>query len=786
MRIITLLFLFISTISFSQNYILKGKVKNASTGEGVAFATVKVEALSMGATTDFDGNYSLSLKAGQYLLKIECFGYQTATVTVSVEQDMKYDFKLVEQVNELEEVVIETEPLDANVTKVEMSVEKLDIEEVKKMPAFLGEVDVIRSIQLLPGVSTVGEGATGFNVRGGNVDQNLILLDGAPIYSSSHLFGFFSIFNSDAVKDLTLYKGGIPAQFGGRLSSVLEINQSEGNNERISLKGGIGIVASRLTVGGPMKKGASKGTWQISGRRSYADLFLKLSPDSSINSNIAYFYDLNAKATYKLNEKNKLFLSGYYGKDVFKFGDAFGFSWGNATTTARWQHTFSDSLYANTSLVYSNYGYNLGVPSGENEFKWTSQIQNVNLNSDFQWIYSSVSSFKFGLQLNSYFFNPAKIEPGPENTTFNAFELDKERAYQPDLYASHELKLNKKISMEYGMRYSSFYKMGQENVYLYKEGVPQYDSTVVDTLNFKSGEVVKSYHNLEPRLGIKVGIDSTSSIKVSYNRMNQYVHLISNTTSAVPFDVWRSSGYYIEPARVDQYVVGYFKNYKDNMFETSVEVYYKQLTNLVDYKNGADLIFNKNLEADLLKGKGRAYGLELMVRKKRGDFTGWFSYTLSKTERKVAGNTPEETINGGDWYAANYDKRHNLTLVLAYELTKRWSVSANFTYSQGRPITVADGKAVYSGITYPTYTSRNNSRVPNYHRLDFGATLQGKHNDEHRWKSSWVFSIYNVYARRNAFSVYSKTVDQATSTVQDYQLSILGTFVPAVTYNFEF
>lgn len=786
MRLIIAFFCLVSVHVFAQTYTLKGKVKNASTGESLPFATVKVESLVLGATTDFDGHYSLKLNKGTYLFKVQSFGYQTQEVEVAVASNMLYDFKLTELVNQLDEVVIESGISDANITKVEMSVEKLDMEEIKKMPAFLGEVDVIRSIQLLPGVSTVGEGATGFNVRGGNVDQNLILLDGAPIYSSSHLFGFFSVFNSDAVQDLTLYKGGIPAQFGGRLSSVLEINQSEGNADRVSLQGGIGVVASRLTVGGPIKKEKTKGTWQLSGRRSYADLFLKLSPDSSLNSNTAYFYDLNGKASYKLNENNKLFVSGYYGKDVFKFGDDFGLAWGNTAATARWQHTFSDSLFVNTSLVYSNYGYSLGVPSGENEFTWSSRIQNVNLNSDFQWVYSAKSSFKFGVQLNSYFFNPAIIEPGPNNLTFNGFKLDKERAYQPDLYATHEVKVSQKISMEYGIRYSSYYKLGHEDVSMYKEDVPKYDSTITGRKQFKSGEVVNSFHNLEPRLGIKFGIDSTSSVKLSYNRMNQYVHLISNTTSAVPFDVWRSSGYYINPARADQFALGYFRNFENNMFETSAEVYYKQLSNLVDYKNGAELIFNKNLEADLLSGKGRAYGLELMVRKKRGDFTGWFSYTLARTERKVSGDTPVETINGGEWYPENYDKRHNLTLVMAYEVSKRWSVSANFTFSQGRPITVADGKAIYSGITYPTYTGRNNSRVPNYHRLDFGATLQGKRNDERRWKSSWVFSVYNVYARKNAFSVYSKTVDQATSTVQDYQLSILGIFVPAVTYNFEF
>lgn len=781
MRLLIAFFCFISVSVFAQTYTIKGKVKNASTGDNLPFATVKVASITLGTTTDFDGSYSLKMPQGTYLFKVQCFGYQTQEIELTVNQDLKYDFKLQEVVNQLDEVVIEMEAADANVAKVEMSVEKLEMEEIKKMPAFLGEVDVIRSIQLLPGVSTVGEGATGFNVRGGNVDQNLILLDRAPIYSSSHLFGFFSIFNSDALENLTLYKGAIPAQYGGRLSSVLEINQAEGNSDRVSLKGGLGLVSSRLTVGGPIKKKESKGTWQVSGRRSYADVFVRLSPDSTINNNVAYFYDLNGKGTYRLNENNKIALSGYYGRDVFKFGDDFGFDWGNATASAQWDHTFSDSLFSTTSLIYSNYAYSLGVPSGEFEFDWNAKVENVNLHSDYEWIYSSASTFKWGIQLNSYFINPGVATPGPLNTTFNGLALPKERAYEPNLYASHSLKLSKRVSMEYGLRYSSFYKMGEEETYVYKEGQPKFDTTVVDTINFKSGEVVKSFHALEPRLGIKIGLDSTSSIKLSYNRTKQYIHLISNTTGAVPFDLWRPSGYHINPATADQFALGYFRNFEDNMYETSAEVYFKWMQDLVDYKNGAELLFNETLEADLLAGVGRAYGLELMVRKKKGDFTGWFSYTLSKTERRVSGNTPEERINNGDWYAANYDKRHDLTLVFAYELSKRWSVSANFTYSQGRPITVSDGLAVYEGIYYPTYTGRNNTRIPDYHRLDLGATLQGKHNDERRWKSSWVFSIYNVYARRNAFSVYYKPEERS-----DVQLSILGTFVPSATYNFEF
>lgn len=784
MKSLVIIFCCIVQLGWAQVYTVKGKVTDASTGEALPYATVKIEGQPIGSTTGFDGKYSVKLKEGVYSIKVEAFGFAPFAEELTVTGDVVKDIQLTETINELEEVVITGEAPDKNVSAVEMSVETLEIEEIKKMPAFLGEVDVIKSIQLLPGVTTVGEGASGFNVRGGNQDQNLVLLDDAPIYSSSHLFGFFSIFNSDAVKEIKLYKGGIPAEYGGRLSSVLDITTAEGDREGVHGKGGIGVVSSRFTIGGPINKEKKKGTWQIGARRSYADVFLGLSSDTTISENVAYFYDLNAKGSYKLNDNNKLFFSGYYGRDVFAFGKDFGFDWGNATATTRWAHTFNDSLFSDVSLIYSRYSYKLGVPEGENAFDWRSIIDNFNLHADFKWIKSEKSKVKFGIQMDSYFFNPAIITSPNNESLVAAFNRPKERAIQPNFYGSHEYKLNDKISMEYGVRYSTFFKMGKETVYQYKTGSAKYDSTIVDSTQFSSGEIVKAYHGLEPRFGIKYSLDSVSSIKFSYNRTKQYIHLISNTTGAIPFDVWKSSGEHIQPATADQIAVGYFRNMNKNMYEFSGEVYYKNITDLVDYKDNADLILAPNIETELLTGKGRAYGLELMLRKKKGKTSGWLSYTLAKTERQVDSDIKAERINEGEWYNASYDKRHDITLVMAYEISKRWSVSANFTYAQGRPITLSDGVYEYNGYKYQTYSSRNSSRVPTYHRLDFGATLQGKKNDLRKWKSNWVFSIYNVYRRRNAFSVYTKTEDDGRS--QDYQLSILGTMVPAVTYNFEF
>ena len=781
-RFAVVFFLFLTSVGFAQ-ITLKGTVTD-QTGELLAFATVKSVTESKGVTTSFDGKYSLDLKAGEHILVVEAFGYTKQEVTIQLKADLVKNFKLQESVNVLEEVVITGKAPDENVSKVEMSVETLVMDDVKKLPAFMGEVDVIKTIQLLPGVTTVGEGATGFNVRGGNTDQNLVLMDDAPIYSSSHLFGFFSIFNSDAVKDVKLYKGGIPAQYGGRLSSVLDIHQAEGNSEKLSGKGGIGVVSSRLTVGGPMKKDQNRGTWLVAGRRSYADVFLRMSSDPELNQNVAYFYDLNGKASYKLNDNNKLFFSSYYGRDVFRFGKDFGFKWGNGTATLRLNHTFSDSLFVNVSLVHTNYSYGVGVPEGENAFDWTSKIMNYNLNVDYNWIASAKSKLSYGGQLNTYFYKPGEAVPGPENVNFEAIKVARERGVEPNLYVSHEYMLSDKLTAQYGLRYSSYFSLGGNTIYNYQDDIPKSNATIVDSTVYGSGEVIKQYHGLEPRLGVKYSLDSTSSVKFSYNRTRQNVHLISNTTSSVPFDVWKSSGAFVKPAIADQIATGYFRNFKDNMYETSVEVYYKWMQNLVEYKNGAELLLNPTLETELLTAQGRAYGSEFMVRKKKGKFTGWLSYTWAKTERKVDSEFIEEQINGGEWYPSNYDKRHDMSLVGAYDISKRLNVGLNFSYAQGRPVTLSDGQFIYDNYTYFNYSDRNQSRIPNYHRLDLSATLQGKKNDIRRWNSSWVLSIYNVYGRKNPYSVYTKTDENGLA--QDYQLSILGSVLPAVTYNFEF
>lgn len=769
-----------SLLAWSQEYKLSGTINDSESGEPVAFVSVKDLTSGKGTTTDFDGNYALNLEKGSHDIEVRFFGYQTAVQSVDLSANQELDFKLVPEGVMLEQVEITGEKLDKNISAVEMSTNELDIEEVKKLPAFLGEVDVIKTIQLLPGVTTVGEGATGFNVRGGNIDQNLVLWDNATIYSSSHLFGFFSIFNSDAVDDLKLYKGGIPARYGGRLSSVLDVSQRQGNNEEIRGSGGIGVVSSRFTLDGPIKK--DKATFLVSGRRSYADLFLRLSPDTTLNQNVAYFYDFNTRLDYDIDENDKLSVSGYLGRDVFRFGDLFGFDFGNGNVAVNWMHSFSDSTFLNTYLTYNSYKYTFSFPDF---FDWTSLIQNYSLQGDLKKIVNDRHTIEYGGQVNYYRFRPASVEfQGALDEAFQDFDLDNEFAVESGFYFSDEFKVNDRFSLQAGLRYSQFAALGEVESVNYQEGVPLDEETAIDTTQFGPGEVVEFYHGLEPRLGIKYMVDSTSSVKLSYMRTRQHLHLVSNTTNGLPIDVWKVSDEFTRPAIADQIAVGYFRNFMDNMIETSVEVYYKEVTDILDYKNGADLLLNPTLETELLQGIGRAYGMELLVRKTKGDLTGWFAYTLSRTEIKVDGEDPSEKINNGDWYRANYDKPHDVTLVGSYEFTERFSIGANFTYSTGRPFTIPDAKYQIAGINVPNYLLRNQDRIPSYHRLDLSATIKNKLKKDRRWKSSWAFSIYNVYARRNPYSISFRDGDNGS--LETVQLSILGTILPAVTYNFEF
>jgi len=755
---------------------LSGYIKDSSNGEELIGSTVYVQELKLGTVTNLYGFYSLSLDPGTYTIVFGFIGYEPITETIDLQTSTKRDLELSTKETLLKEFVVTAEQEDQNVTSIEMSVEKMDMKTVKKIPQLLGEADIVRSITLLPGVTTVGEGASGFNVRGGAVDQNLILLDEAPVYNSSHLFGFFSVFNSDAIKDLKLYKGGIPARYGGRLSSVMDVRQREGNMKKFAGSGGVSLISSRLTLEGPLKK--DKGSFMIAGRRSYGDLFLKLS--ENLKDNVVYFYDLNAKVNYKFNDKNRLFISGYLGNDVWKFGDAFSAQWGNTTASIRWNHIFGDKMFSNFTGIYSDFAYSIGVPTGTQAFNWESHVYNYNLKSDFSYFINPKNTVEFGGQALFYRFLPGKAEGVGDNTIFNQIELEHQHAFEPSAYISYEQKPTDKLTLQYGVRYSFFMNMGETKVNEYASGTPTDQDDIVGTRDYDWFETVKSYGGFEPRFSVNYGLNDASSVKASYNRMRQYIHLVSNTTSPTPIDVWTPSGKYIKPAIADQIALGYFRNFKDNIFEASAEVYYKQFQDLLDYKDGAQLLLNENLETEFLSGDGRAYGLELQIKKKKGRATGWVSYTLARTERIVEG------INNGEYYPSNYDKTHDVSVVGSYSLNEKWELSANFAYMSGRPITYPDSRYIYDGKVVPHYNNRNGANTPDYHRLDFSATMTPRKNADRRWQSSWVFGLYNVYRRRNPYSIFFRQSETNPAETEAVRLAVFGEVIPSITYNFNF
>ena len=669
-----------------------------------------------------------------------------------------------------------------------MSVNKLSISAIKKMPVVLGEVDVLKSILLLPGVTNAGEGASGFNVRGGGADQNLILLDEATIFNSSHVFGFFSVFNPDAIKDLKLYKGGIPARFGGRASSVLDIYQKDGNSKDFHVNGGIGLISSRILAEGPLVK--DKGSFLIGGRSSYAHLFLKLSEEQKDNA--AYFYDLNTKLSYKLNPNNSLYLSGYFGRDVFSLRNSFTNIYGNTTVNLRWNHLFSEKLFSNLSLIYSDYYYGLDLDFVG--FKWDSGIKNYNIKYDFKNYISDKFKLNYGVNSIYYEFNPGTIRPSNPDSGINFEQLDKKYAFEPALYLNAEHDISNKISLSYGLRYSMFYRLGESNVNLYQDNNPVlfnpelkiYEkATPIGQKSFSRNQVIQSFNYLEPRFSAAYQLNEDQSIKASYNRMVQYLQLISNTSSPTPLDVWTPSDNFIKPQIADQVALGFFKNFNDDKYSFEVETYYKKVQNRLDYIDGADLIANNAIEQIILNGQLRSYGLELLLRKNEGKLNGWISYTLSRSEQQTPGRTPLETgINNGQWYNSVYDKLHNLAVTSSYTLNDKWSFGANFALQSGQPVTFPTGQYEYLGIVVPSYGLRNKNRLPAYHHLDIAATLTPKSNNNRQWKGEWVFSIYNLYNRRNAASInFRQNAD--TGANEAVRTSIFG-IVPAVSYNFKF
>ena len=763
-RILILSLIFFSSTVFAQNYTISGNITDAATGEDLIGATVFIMGTSIGTTANTYGFYSLSLPKGKQQISFSFIGYKTISREVTLTEDITINIQLSPDKTLLDEVVISSEGGDKNIRSAVMGVTKMDVKQMEKIPVLFGEKDILKTIQLLPGISATSEGSSGFTVRGGSPDQNLILLDEAPVYSASHLMGFFSVFNADALKGVTVYKGGIPAKYGGRASSVLDITMKDGNNKKLSVSGGIGLISSKLTVEGPIIK--DKMSFIVSGRRTYADLIAQLTGFLDDDMSL-YFYDLNAKLNYKLNDNNRLFLSGYFGKDVTSFGSSLGMNWGNTTGTLRWNHLFNSKLFSNTTLIYSNYDYSF--KAGDN-VEMRSGIEDLGFKQDFTWFFNPENTIKFGLNTTHHTFNPGVLTF--ENEDSEEIVLEKKQALESAVYISNNQKIGGRLSAEYGLRLSMFNQIGPGRANTYND-----NNEITDSVFYGKAEIMQSYFELEPRISFSYLLNEGSSVKASYNRMAQYLHLLSNSTSGQPTDTWMPSSTNLKPQVVSQYSLGYFKNFDDNKFEFSVEGYFKTMDNVSDYEDGTDIVLNENIEAYILSGIGRSYGLELFLKKKYGKFTGWISYTLSRTERKIDG------INHDNWYPAKYDKPHDLSIVGIYQLNKRLSISATWIYYTGNAVTFPSGKYEFEGNQIPYYTERNGYRMPNYHRLDLNLHLNGK--AKKRFQSSWDFSIYNAYNRYNAYSITfqeSETVPGATEAVK---LSLFG-IVPSISWNFKF
>lgn len=778
--------IFSFTARAQEKYTLSGTVTDGKTSETLIGVTVYILELQKVTVTNQYGFFSISLPKGEYTVQLDYMGFQLQQEKVALNTDIRKNFGMAENSEQLEEVVISEKKNRVAIRKPEMSVNKLSIKDIKKMPAVMGEVDVLKSILQLPGVTNGGEGASGFNVRGGAADQNLILLDEATIYNASHLFGFFSVFNSDAIKDLKLYKGGIPARFGGRVSSVLDIYQKEGNNKDFHMTGGIGAISSRIMVEGPIVK--DKASFLIAGRSSYAHLFLKLAD----MKNSAYFYDLNTKLSYKANENNTLFLSGYFGRDVFDFDKSFNMTYGNTLLNLRWNHLFSDKLFSNLSMIYTDYYYGLSL--GMVGLDWDSGIKNYNIKYDLKHYLTDKFTLSYGVNGIYYNFNPGTIRPTNESSGINPRQLDRKYAFEQAVYVEAEQQLSDNIAVNYGLRYSRFNRLGEQKVNTYANDqavvfnteLQLYEkATPTGSQSYGKNKSIADFGNLEPRASIAYTLNDNESVKASYNRMAQYIHLISNTASATPLDVWAPSDNFIKPQLLDQYALGYFRNFKDDAYSLEVEGFYKKIKNRIDYIDGADLIANDAIEQVILNGEARAYGLEVLLRKNTGKLNGWISYTLSRAEQRTPGRTPEETgINNGEWYRSTYDKMHNLAVTSSYKYTEKWSFGAILAVQSGRPVTYPEGQYQYQGINVPVYGERNKNNLAAYHHLDISATYTPKPEKTKGWQSEWVFSIYNLYNRRNAASV-TFTQNETSGINEAVRLSIFG-LIPSVTYNFKF
>ena len=766
--VITCFFLFLSISLFGQQkYTISGIVKDSLSGESIISAMVRVKELSgIGITTNEYGFYSLTIPKGTYQIKFSFFGYKEKELYVDLDGNVTMNISLSEPVSEIEEIVVKAIREDKNVTSNESGVQRLNVKEISKIPVIFGEKDVIKTLQLTPGIKSGGDGNAGLFVRGGAADQNLILLDEAVVYNPTHLLGFFSTFNSDAIKDLTIYKGSMPAQYGGRLSSVLDVKMNEGNTNKYNFGGGIGILSSRLYAEGPIVK--DKGSFLITARRTYLDFFLKAT--ENFKDYQLYFYDLNFKGNYKINDKNRIYLSGYFGQDRMALANLFGLNWGNGTGTIRWNSIINPKLFSNTSLIFSNYSYRTVFNLSDTEINVASKIRDYRIKQDFTYIPNPKNKIKIGLDAVHHTITPGQISS--TNTSMSFVELEDRYSLESGIYFSHDIAFSEKFNLSYGLRGTSFQLLGKGTFYEFNES-----GNAISSQIYNSREVVKSYFNLEPRMSMSYLLNQNNSVKFGYTRNTQNLHLLSNSTTSNPTDLWIASSKIVKPEISDQVFLGYFQNFKENKYEFSTEVYFKYLNNQIDFKDGASILANELIEGELLFGIGRAYGIELLLKKKKGKFNGWISYTLSKTEKKING------INKNEWYAARQDKTHDISLVGIYDLNDKWSFSATWVYSTGNAVTFPSGKYIVDGQIQFLYTERNGYRMPSYHRLDIGVTWYKKKTK--KFESSWNLGCYNAYGNRNPYTItFRQNENDPTKT--EAVMTSLFRWVPSITYNFKF
>lgn len=782
-KILLLCFVWLLTVSaFAQNkYTISGYAKDAQNGETLIGASIAVNGKTKGIATNQYGFYSITLLSGEYTLICTYAGYQPKVIVIKLDADKQQNFELLTK-EALAEVIVSTKKRDANVKNAQMGKFNLPIEQIKAVPAFMGEVDLLKTIQLLPGVRNAGEGSAGIYVRGGRPDQNLILLDDAPVYNTGHLFGFFSIFNSDAIKNVSLIKGGMPAQYGGRLSSVLDISMKEGNDKKFQVDGGLGLIASRISIQGPIKK--NKASFIVSARRTYIDALVKpaISKTSAFYGSGYYFYDLNAKINYRFSEKDRLYLSGYFGRDVFDFVNGkqslnVNIPWGNGTGTMRWNHVFNKRLFGNTTAVYNSYNFAFKASQNSFDIKLASGIRDLSLKQDFDLYPFTGHKVKFGGIYTYHRFTPSVISGKQDSVVFNPQNAQTKFAHEAAVYLQDDWEISDKVNIHAGLRYSWFQQIGQHKIYTTDD-----NGNRVDSIVYKAGQPIRTYGGLEPRLTLRYAINDETSVKGSVTRNLQYIHLVSNSGTTLPTDLWVPSTYIVKPQISWLYAAGLFKNFKDNTYETSLEVYYKSMQNQIEYEEGYTPNTLEDTEQSFTFGNGWSYGAELFVNKTKGRFTGWIGYSLSWTWRKFP------ALNFGEKYPAKYDRRNDLSVVALFELNKRWKFSGTFVYGTGNATTLPQRFYVVNGVLTQEYSRINEYRLPSYHRLDFAAINSPKKNEKRKFKTEWVFSIYNVYSRQNPYFIYFDQTGSpydGTLKVQGKQVSLFP-IIPAVTWNFKF